>query len=334
MTQKPAQYDDLSIFETPISRAEASKGKGYETRADNEGTSARSGKNTSTPGGLRRRFFRTLGTLATVGLVLALLANLNVGPTNSDNNTPQKTKEAESNMSPANRSSKPSDSKSSTESSETKSSEAESSTGRTSQSGRRSYSYLGSVSRSVPETRSVDNGAGAKKGGASKPESSPGAKGQGNSPTQSSGHVPELTIRLGDRSLEEVAARFGYQMVAIGPSRKDSPESVVLGKIVNGRLKPMEKTELKQFAGRARSARKHPEYNRIRNRVARRLADKSAEDVRLIYLVPKETEKAFVRTQMEAIRKRGLSPEEVAVVKARYEGSSIEVTAVDRKTSQ
>jgi hypothetical protein len=121
-------------------------------------------------------------------------------------------------------------------------------------------------------------------------------------------------------------------MVAIGPSGKNSTESVVLGKIENGRLEPIEKTELRQYAARARSARRHPEYDRLRGQVARRLPDRDAGAVRLIYLVPKKVERAFVRAQMEAIRERGLTPEEVAVVKARYKGDSIEITSIQRKS--
>jgi len=314
-------------------------------------------------GGLRRRFLRTLGTFVALAcLAIALLTGLDVGSgqfggTPSDSTgtrSPQETKENRpKDTAPPEESSKPSGSESSSEPSkakspeekhsEEKSSEAESSKRKSSQSqpGRRSYSYLGSVSRSVPETRAIDNGTGAERGSASETESPAGAKGQGDSPTQSSGRVPELTIRLGERSIEEVAAKFGYQMVAIGPSGnassssssgKDSPESVVLGKIENGRLESMKKTELKQYAGRARSARRHPNYDWLRKRVARRLSGRGTGSVRLIYLVPKTVEQAFVRAQMEAIRERGLAAEEVAVVKARYKGDSIEVTDIERKS--
>jgi hypothetical protein len=381
MAKNAAQHGYPPISETPISKAEALEAEASGTPSSDRGETARSGKGASAPesgpaaekhggktnsdgiktgsGGLRRRFLRTLGTLvALAGLALVLLAGLDVGsgqlggnPSDSTGTrSPQETEENRpEDTAPPEEPSTPSGSESSKakspeeKHSEAESSEAESFKRKSSQSqpGRRSYSYLGSVSRSVPETRAIDNGTGAERGSASETESPAGAKGQGDSPTQSSGRVPELTIRLGERSIEEVAAKFGYQMVAIGPSGnassssssgKDSPESVVLGKIENGRLESMKKTELKQYAGRARSARRHPEYDRLRRRVARRLPGRGAGAIRLIYLVPKKVEQAFVQAQMEAIRERGLAPEEVAVVKARYKGDAIEVTDIERKS--
>ena len=385
MAQNAAQHGYPPISETPISKAEALEAEAAGTPSSDRGDTARSGKGASNseselgpekhegrtssdgtgtgPGGLRRRFLRTLGALvALAGLALVLLAGLDAGsgqsggapidstgtrsPQETEENRPKDTAPPEKPSTPSGSesSSEPSRAKSPEEKhSEAESSEAESFKRKSSQSqpGRRSYSYLGSVSRSVPETRAIDNGTGAERGSASETESPAGAKGQGDSPTQSSGRVPELTIRLGERSIEEVAAKFGYQMVAIGPSGnassssssgKDSPESVVLGKIENGRLESMKKTELKQYAGRARSARRHPEYDRLRRRVARRLPGRGAGAIRLIYLVPRKVEQAFVQAQMEAIRERGLAPEEVAVVKARYKGDAIEFTDIERKS--
>jgi len=189
----------------------------------------------------------------------------------------------------------------------------------------RTYSFVGSVSRSVPEVQSRRNATGTAEGSSSK-GSSGGKSGKGDSRSQKEGQVPELTIRVTEENIETVAARFNYQMAAMTASG-----DAILGKVERGTLRPIGKEELSRYARRARSARKHPEYQRLRRKVAQQVPEREAGSIQLIYLVPKSVEQRFVETQMQALRRRGISPGDVAKMMARLQGASIKITSIKRK---
>jgi hypothetical protein len=218
--------------------------------------------------------------------------------------------------------------RSSSESSSSESSPKESSSGA---SGERTYSFAGSVSKDIPEVEDRSNASGRQSGSSSSSTSregnSQGGKpGKGDSRSQQDGTVPELTIQVTGESITAVADRFDYQMAAITGSG-----DALLGTVEGGTLRSLSEGELSRYAGRARSARRHPKYQEILHRVARQVSGQGADSIRLIYLVPKAVENQFVRAQMQALDRRGLSPTEVAKMEARPKGQSIEITGITRK---
>jgi len=237
----------------------------------------------------------------------------------------QKATEEEPRKKPGARSSSES---SSSESSPNESSPKESSSGA---SGERTYSFAGSVSKDIPEVEDRSNASGGQSGSSSSSTSregnSQGGKpGKGDSRSQQDGTVPELTIQVTGDNITAVADRFDYQMAAITGSG-----DALLGTVEGGTLRSLSEGELSRYAGRARSARRHPKYQEILHRVARQVSGQGADSIRLIYLVPKAVEDQFVRAQMRALDRRGLSPAEVAKMEARPEGQFIEITGITRK---
>jgi hypothetical protein len=187
------------------------------------------------------------------------------------------------------------------------------------------------VSKDIPEVEDRSNASGGQSGSSSSSTSregnSQGGKpGKGDSRSQQDGTVPELTIRVTGESITAVADRFDYQMAAITGSG-----DALLGTVEGGTLRSLSEGELSRYAGRARSARQHPKYQELLHRVARQVSGQGADSIRLIYLVPKAVENQFVRAQMRALDRRGLSPAEVAKMEARPKGQSIEITGITRK---
>lgn len=218
--------------------------------------------------------------------------------------------------------------RSSSESSSSESSPKESSSGA---SGERTYSFAGSVSKDIPEVEDRSNASGGQSGSSSSSTSregnSQGGKpGKGDSRSQQDGTVPELTIRVTGDNITAVADRFDYQMAAITGSG-----DALLGTVEGGTLRSLSEGELSRYAGRARSARQHPKYQELLDQVARQVPGQGAGSIRLIYLVPTAVENQFVRAQMRALDRKGLSPAEVAKMEARPKGQSIEITGITRK---
>ena len=198
-------------------------------------------------------------------------------------------------------------------------------------SGERTYSFAGSVSKDIPEVKDRSNASGGQSGSSSSSTSregnSQGGKpGKGDSRSQQDGTVPELTIQVTGDNITAVADRFDYQMAAITGSG-----DALLGTVEGGTLRSLSEGELSRYAGRARSARQHPKYQELLHRVARQVPGQGAGSIRLIYLVPKAVENQFVRAQMRALDRKGLSPDEVAKMEARPKGQSIEITGITRK---
>lgn len=198
-------------------------------------------------------------------------------------------------------------------------------------SGERTYSFAGSVSKDIPEVEDRSNASGGQSGSSSSStsregNSQGGEPGKGDSRSQQDGTVPELTIQVTGDNITAVADRFDYQMAAITGSG-----DALLGTVEGGTLRSLSEGELSRYAGRARSARRHPKYQEILHRVARQVSGQGADSIRLIYLVPKAVENQFVRAQMWALDRKGLSPDEVAKMEARPKGQSIEITGITRK---
>ena len=191
--------------------------------------------------------------------------------------------------------------------------------------GERSYSFVGSVSKDIPETQSRTNASSGGSGTASTSASPGGKSGKGDSRTRKEGQVPELTIQVTGENIASIADRFDYQMVAITASG-----DAILGKVERGTLRRLSKKELSRYARRARSARQHPRYQKRLRRVAQQ-AGRGPGSMRLIYLVPKAVEDRFVKAQMRALNRRGLAPNQVAKMEARPKGQSIEITDITLK---
>lgn len=191
--------------------------------------------------------------------------------------------------------------------------------------GQRSYSFVGSVSKDIPETQSRTNASSGGSGSSSTSASPGGKSGKGDSRTRKEGQVPELTIQVTGENIASIADRFDYQMVAITASG-----DAILGKVERGSLRRLSKEELSRYARRARSARQHPSYRKILRRVAQQVG-RGAGSMRLIYLVPKAVEDRFVKAQMRALDRRGLAHNEVAKMEARPKGRSIEITDITLK---
>ncbi len=176
-----------------------------------------------------------------------------------------------------------------------------------------SYAYLGAVESPVPQTSESNRAVPARQ------RSETDEKGEGDSQNVSQGSIPELTIEVTASRLRVAAERLGYVLVA-------QTSQGILGKIEEGTLIPMRQAERKQYATRGRSASKHPDAGALRRGIAAQLPEADPDDVRLTYLVPTEVEARFVEAQLSAIEEAGLTPDEVAVVYARYSEDAIKVT--------
>ena len=189
----------------------------------------------------------------------------------------------------------------------------------------RSYSFVGSVSKDIPETQSRTNASSGGSGTASTSASRRENSGKGDSRTRKEGQIPELTIQVTGDNIASIADRFDYQMVTITASG-----DAILGKVERETLRRLSKKELSRYARRARSARQHPEYQKLLRRVAQQVG-RGPGSMRLIYLVPKAVEDRFVEAQMRALDRRGLAPNEVVKMEARPKGQSIEITDITLK---
>jgi len=124
------------------------------------------------------------------------------------------------------------------------------------------------------------------------------------------GDIPELTIEAADRSLDRIAERLGYLLVA-------ATDSVVLGKIINGQLVRMEPRELARYSLRARDADAIQNGTHLKRSIANALSI-SEECIRIMYLVPVSVDSRFTNLQTNAIRRAGLTMAEVKQTRARY----------------
>jgi hypothetical protein len=127
------------------------------------------------------------------------------------------------------------------------------------------------------------------------------------------GAIPDLDIDLAGNDVRRVIARYGYV-----PAVKTRHR--LLGKIVGGQFLPLRPEELARYARRGRSGAEFPEAQRWLARVAAELQLPAAE-LRLIFLVPHETEKLFVAAELQAIAAAQVPAAEIALVRAYFDST-------------
>lgn len=132
------------------------------------------------------------------------------------------------------------------------------------------------------------------------------------------GYIPELTIETRGVNMESVAAHYGYVLALITDDR-------LLGIIENGNLESIDEQFISNYAARAREGHLTPELRPM----VEKISDHLNKRVRAVYLVPNDVEQQFIQKQMDAIDKKGLSPQDVQLVRARYrQDYSVEILEV------
>lgn len=132
------------------------------------------------------------------------------------------------------------------------------------------------------------------------------------------GQIPELTIELNGHNIRDIAEHYGYVLILM---TKDK----ILGTVKDGELKQLDQQFLSNFANRARAA----EISTDILPIIKRLQQHLDQPIRAVYLVPKQVEEQFIRTQLQAIREADLTPNEVHLVTAKYlDDYSIEVIKI------
>jgi hypothetical protein len=127
------------------------------------------------------------------------------------------------------------------------------------------------------------------------------------------GAIPDLDIDLAGNDVRRVIERYGYV-----PAVKTRHR--LLGKIVGGQFLPLHPEEVARFARRGRSGAQFPQAQRWLARVAAEL-QLPAEELRLIFLVPHETEKLFVAAELQAIAAAKVPAAEIALVHAYFDST-------------
>jgi hypothetical protein len=126
-----------------------------------------------------------------------------------------------------------------------------------------------------------------------------------------SGIIPELTIDFGSMDLHQVAKTLGYKLIAVASGK-------IIGIFDGYDLTKMQKSELSKYSERARDANVLENAFDYKSRACN-LTGISAGSIDLIYLVPLNVESDFVAKEMNAIQKHKLIPEQVSLVKGKYD---------------
>ncbi|MFQ5676630.1 MAG: hypothetical protein ACE5G1_12085 [bacterium] len=125
------------------------------------------------------------------------------------------------------------------------------------------------------------------------------------------GHIPDMQINLAGHSMEDVAKKHGFLLVA-------ATQDKVLGKIIDERFSKMSESELSRYSKRGRSAEALQNYWSIRQAISENLNIPISE-IQLLFLVPRAVEQRFVDAELDAIEKVGLEIGKVKLVEAYYD---------------
>lgn len=108
------------------------------------------------------------------------------------------------------------------------------------------------------------------------------------------GEIPDLDIDIGSASLSRLIAHYGYVPAVHNQTR-------LLGKIAGDRFLPLQPGELANYATRGRSGAAFPQAAYWLDRVAEEL-HQPRDVLRLLFLVPKDTEQFFIAAQQAAVQ--------------------------------
>ncbi len=124
------------------------------------------------------------------------------------------------------------------------------------------------------------------------------------------GAVPEFTIELGGNRIEDIARHYGFLLVAVSGNE-------ILGKVEPDKLTPLSEKELEKYSLRARDASNIEDYRSMVQTISRATGI-SANNIRLLYLVPNSVESYFIDVQRQAIKEYGLDSQTVRLMVGRY----------------
>ena len=143
-------------------------------------------------------------------------------------------------------------------------------------------------------------------------EKGPGGPGPQRPPVVRTGAVPELAIDLQGHSSEQVARHYGLVLAAQAYSADR-----LLGVFADGQLVALEQASLDRFAPRGRSAAGVQNEFVLRRRAARQ-SGFGFDDIGLLYLVPRQVDRAWQDWQEDVVGAAGYTFADVAAVRAGY----------------